>query len=101
VFLTVINKSDHDPTHVSLHPNRWWIQLLGRAGLSYDAGSTYRCRAAYLNSGNWYERWWRDCLVFRSGPDSVRPIRPMLRFGAALAVAGGRRIAARRGQGSD
>jgi SAM-dependent methyltransferase len=64
--VTVINKSDHDATHVTLRPNRWWVNHLAAAGLSIDWFTTFACRAAYLRSGNWHERWWTDCLVFRS-----------------------------------
>jgi len=95
--LTVINKSDHDPTHVSLNPNRWWIRLLHVAGLHYDRGTTYACRAAYLRSGNWYERWWRDCLVFRSAPSAIEPSlwRSAADFSETFAISAARRIMAR------
>jgi SAM-dependent methyltransferase len=65
IAITVINKSDHDPTHVTLKSNRWWIRHLQTSGLAVDWPSTFAARAAYLRSGNWNERWWADCLVFR------------------------------------
>jgi hypothetical protein len=82
VVVTVINKSDHDPTHVTLRSNRWWIGHLKSSGLSIDWTATFAARAAYLRSGNWSERWWVDCLVFRSSSPSSAPagLRSALAF---------------------
>jgi hypothetical protein len=97
VALTVINKSAHDPTHVSLHSNRWWITLLASAGLRYDPGATYACRAAYLRSNNWHERWWRDCLVWRAGATAPAhtQLQALVGFGRAFTVAAAHRLRAR------
>jgi hypothetical protein len=103
VALTVINKSDHDPTHITLNSNRWWTRLLGPVGLRLDTGATFACRAAYLRSGNWHERWWSDCLVFRSesGEPPAGRTRSAIGFSKAFALSAARRVRARRASDPD
>jgi 2-polyprenyl-3-methyl-5-hydroxy-6-metoxy-1,4-benzoquinol methylase len=64
VQLAIINKSGHDPTHVTLQGNRYWIQLLERTGWRFHRWATLAARAAYLRRSHGTEQWHRDTLVF-------------------------------------
>jgi SAM-dependent methyltransferase len=71
IQLAIINKSGHDPTHVTLQGNRFWIRLLERTGWRFDRWATFATRAAYLRRSHGTEHWHQDTLVFTRGGHQV------------------------------
>ncbi len=94
--LAIVNKSDHDPTHVTLEPNGYWRRLFERAGWRPHSLATYAVRGRYLRSSFGTESWHSDALVF--GQPTGRPrelAASALTYPALLAHRGAARVVAR------
>jgi GT2 family glycosyltransferase len=62
----LVNKSDHEPSHINLQDNYSWIKLFEKYGFYYNYKATNKARLVYAKSSVGTECWDQNCLIFEN-----------------------------------